>query len=518
MKQRLKQFLFATISFMLVLIPIMGAVAEASPTINEYSTSPDSPMQITTGPDGALWYTGFNDTVNRISTSGSITTYTLIHSPYVQRPYDITTGPDGALWFTMTAPNDATAGAIGRITTSGTITVYLLPAGHDPSFITTGSDGALWFTENIGSDNSGMIGRITTSGAITEYPYPSTDPYLRGITSGPDGALWFTEAADGGSDSTGPAIGSITTSGVVTRYPISSPSGIYPAPYSITTGSDGALWFTEPGSASLGRITTSGAITQYPAASTEPFEITTGSDGALWYTDHEQNKVDRMNTSGAVTQYSAPSGSSGNLLGITTGPDGAVWFAEYAASKIGQLIPPAVPSPTYFTSNNGPFSRSTTPYSSGVTTQTVNSDGSITVSVNNAPGYADSGFVLYEGTLGNLPNFTVNGTGDNFGLNLWFDTNNDGDYFAWDGSNNLTSLDGDTYGLSPGSTDDTLSVDDSTQFFMMDDGLNYSLNDLVNGNDTTSGINANTRVAVWIGVDTPSGGSTSATIDSVSGL
>ena len=37
---------------------------------------------------------------------------------------------------------------------------------------------------------SSKIGRVTTSGAFTEYPIPNR---AAGITTGPDGALWFTE-------------------------------------------------------------------------------------------------------------------------------------------------------------------------------------------------------------------------------------------------------------------------------------------------------------------------------------
>jgi len=73
----------------------------------------------------------------------------------------ITAGPDGALWFT-----DLDGDAIGRITTSGSITEYALPnPDSGPTGITAGPDGALWFTEAYGS----RIGRITTAGAITEY-------------------------------------------------------------------------------------------------------------------------------------------------------------------------------------------------------------------------------------------------------------------------------------------------------------------------------------------------------------
>jgi len=45
---------------------------------------------------------------------------------------------------------------------------------------------------------SNKIGRITPSGTITEFPLPASHSafdaqYGAGITTGPDGNLWFTE-------------------------------------------------------------------------------------------------------------------------------------------------------------------------------------------------------------------------------------------------------------------------------------------------------------------------------------
>lgn len=247
---------------------------------------------------------------------------------------------------------------------------------------------------------------------------------------------------------------------------------------------------------------------------TDPVTVTLSATAASGYTvAYTYYTVD----GGAQQTYSSPfnvTGSGSHTITYWSVDNSGV--IESAHTKT--FIEVSSPMITYYTSNNGSsFSRSSTPYASGLTTQTVNSDGSVTISVNNAPGYADSGIVLYEGTLGNLPDFTVNGTGDHFGLNLWFDINNNNEYFAWDENNVLTSLDGDTYGLSTGSTNGVLTVNDTTQFFMMSDGQNHSLSDLKNG--TVSGITANTKVSIWIGVNTTSsGGSISSTITSISGL
>ena len=123
-----------------------------------------------------------------------------------------------------------------------------------PSDITTGPDGA-WASDVFGND------RITTSGAISNYTDPSI-LFVSDITSGPDGALWFTNPLGGTNDlgdTIGGAVGTVgrlSTSGALTTF--SDPSISFPE--GITTGPDGALWFTDNGSNSIGRITTSGLV------------------------------------------------------------------------------------------------------------------------------------------------------------------------------------------------------------------------------------------------------------------
>jgi len=60
-------------------------------------------------------------------------------------------------------------------------------------FITAGPYGAIWFTDTTNN----AIGRITTSGTITEFTIPTGSSQPNGITVGPDGNLWFTEGASG---------------------------------------------------------------------------------------------------------------------------------------------------------------------------------------------------------------------------------------------------------------------------------------------------------------------------------
>ncbi len=87
------------------------------------------------------------------ATAGTITEFPVPIAG--SEPWGITLGPDGKMWFT-----DPGANKIGRITTSGTVTEFLLPSGGGsfPQRIASGRGNKVWFTEEIAK-----IGRITTS-------------------------------------------------------------------------------------------------------------------------------------------------------------------------------------------------------------------------------------------------------------------------------------------------------------------------------------------------------------------
>jgi virginiamycin B lyase len=300
-------------------------------------------------------------------------------------PSSITVGPDGALWASDFFGND-------RITTSGAISNYTDPSVSYASDITSGPDGALWFTDFFGGENVvgdttgiGAIGRLSTSGVLTTFSDPSIS-LPQGITTGPDGALWFTNS---GSNS----IGRITTSGAVSNY--SDPS-VDASPTAITTGPDGALWFTNSGSNSIGRITTSGAVTIYTSLSiNEPNAITAGPDGALWFTNDGDNTIGRITTSGVATSYSDP--SIGTPGGITTGPDGALWFTNSGSPPFTNG------ASSYSAGGNSSIDRITT---SGVVTSytdpSINGPGSITSGPDGALWFTNGGGGLFSSLEGGL--------------------------------------------------------------------------------------------------------------------
>lgn len=301
-------WLTVVVASMTALLP-----GQAGVSVKAYSSAEAG--RIAMGPDGALWFTETNaGKIGRITTDGVITEYAIPTANGF--PFGITTGPDGALWFT-----EVQSQKIGRITTDGTVTEFA--AGGSPSNdflsnITAGADGALWFNKHCSG-----ISRITTAGVVTDFPTTSC-PF--GLTRGPDDALWFADFY---------RVGRMTPDGGITSYPLDN-YGLQ----AITVGPDKALWFTgsrvvwpRATDPMIGRITTAGVITKYPLAQDQGWSylIASGSDGALWFTNPYDNyTVGRITTGGLISiiPIGGPCRYPYNPFnGIVRGDDGALWLS-----------------------------------------------------------------------------------------------------------------------------------------------------------------------------------------------
>ena len=312
----------------LVCVPVLAvtitAGAAGSALIGNVTIYSDSSIAgataITTGPDGALWFTnGATNSIGRITTDGTVTNYT---DPSIVQPSAITAGPDGALWFTNAGYlRTYEKSSIGRITTGGTITKYTNLTVKAPMGITAGPDGALWFT-NYGNSS---IGRITTAGKIRNFTDVGNIRAPRAITVGSDGALWFGN---------GYSIGRIGLHGRVSIY--EDPDFLGGG--GIAAGPDGAIWIAEP--RSIWRISPVERNLERvkkldDLQSSGP--IAAGADGALWFDTllHADGSasIGRITTSLRVTQFDDP--RFDYPRGLTQGPDGAVWFTNI--NTIGRI-------------------------------------------------------------------------------------------------------------------------------------------------------------------------------------
>lgn len=310
------------------------------------------PTSMTTGPDGALWFTTYMaGLIGRRTTSGTTTFFPApIGASGTWGDGGIVTGPDGALWFIA---DDG--GAIGRMTTSGSTTTFPVPSGSATA-LTSGPDGALWFTDVGAPTDNGdnAIGRITTTGDITMFTDPklgnanwasNTHRFLWGITDGPNGNLWFSmEYASNETKLT--YIGTMTPSGAVTTYSIPFKAD----PTVLTTGPDGAIWFGNDGEDVIGRVTTLGKFSEYtgPGEVGQVLSITAGPDGALWFTNYTVPgdsgfepipPIGRITTAGKITTYGSSIDEVGTVS-ITAGSDGAMWFIDHLNDSIGRVSVP----------------------------------------------------------------------------------------------------------------------------------------------------------------------------------
>jgi streptogramin lyase len=346
----------------------------------------------TPGPDGNLWFTmGYPaNGVGKMTPEGVVTTYPLLTAG--AGPSGITAGPDGNLWFLETNVNK-----IATITTSGGITEYPTK-GYVWFGIITGPDGNLWFPYLYAQSCAcSAIGRITTSGTISAFPTttPSSSPV--DVAVGSDSNIWFTEDATS-------KIGKMSTAGVaLAEYPTkTNPSNLS----AITSGPDGNLWFLENTAyGAVGKITTSGVVTEYKAQMQNYQNgIVAGPDGAIWYAQGYPNAAGRVTTKGVVSTVPL---TTINALGnsITVGPDHKIWVAEGLAGALGGLSAIGGTGDTFTATHGVQFSGNVAKFVDGTPTATASN---FTATINWGDGAKSTSTGTITGNEGGP--FTVSGS------------------------------------------------------------------------------------------------------------
>jgi len=187
---------------------------------------------------------------------------------------------------------------IGRITMDAQITTFPTLSqdkdggAHD---LCVGPDNAIWYawisSLNEPAKFTGRIGRVSSSGQVQEF----TVPYAPGsISSGSDGALWYSQLAYSTSgDRAGTlatlkgSIGRISDAGVASELPIDPNTRIA----QLVAGSDGAIWYTVDGdqTGAFGRITPSGGLKTFSTHGNARIALIAAVPGALWLFDDRNN-------------------------------------------------------------------------------------------------------------------------------------------------------------------------------------------------------------------------------------
>jgi hypothetical protein len=183
----------------------------------------------------------------------------------------------------------------------------------------------------------------------------------------------------------------------------------------------------------------------------------------------------------------------------------------------------AAPAPvTYLNANFGPpnaFYRSsgTIQFQSAtasVTAKAKNSQVEFSAYANNDLNETSSGFSSYDVGTVNADPGSMNGLSvsprtlllsgsAHFAMNLWFDSNHDGEYFVWN-QNRFANLGADVYALGPSGTG-PLTIDETTPLYLIPYctlGVNVTTLAVINAGGCTT-IPPATNVARWVGIDIP---------------
>jgi uncharacterized repeat protein (TIGR03803 family) len=271
-------------------------------------------------------------------------------------------GSDGDFYGTTLAGGASNAGAIFKITPSGTETLFYSFAAVPYSGLVRGSDGNIYgTTASGGTSNRGTVFKITPSASesvLFSFPAGSSDPYT-GLIEGSDGNFYGTTGAGGASDAG--TVFKITPSGTETvlhAFPKVGTDG--QTPYAgLIQGSDGNLY----GTTYFGGANGLGAIFKVTPGGAESllYSFTAGSDGANPYADviegsdgnfygttsnggaSGKGTVFKITPSGTETVlYSFGGGSDGANpeAGLTQGGDGNFYGATYlgGAGNVGTVF------------------------------------------------------------------------------------------------------------------------------------------------------------------------------------
>ena len=305
----------------------------ASPRVDTFAVPILSagPGQIIDGPDGDLWYTGATGTIDRITTAGQVTEFSLPMPSGGVTPNigGLTAGPDGAVWAV-----DASNNQLDRIAHDGQIETYPLPAGQveteangpgsiDSWPIVAGADGNLWFATNSSTTTTpGTIDRITPQGVITTFSLPLGDAGAESLAASPDG-VWFTDPAAN-------RVGEVDASGHFVEYAAPSPSVAQEdGGMGLAVGPDGDVYYITLGEyQSLVKVAPGGATEQvFAPGSPTLANLLTGPGGVYFEyaaSDDSTLFLDRLAPDGTLTTVmtDAPGAAS-----MAFGPDGNLWLA-----------------------------------------------------------------------------------------------------------------------------------------------------------------------------------------------
>jgi virginiamycin B lyase len=306
-----------------VALMLMSGFASTSlgPTIHEFDL-PDkagSTHELALGPDGDVWVTQQTQAkLVRVTPTGALRFYSL---PAGSGPHGIAFDRRGHLWITLEFRD-----AIAELSRSGHILheYSISQAGAHPHGLAIARDGSVWWTGKMGN----VIGRLnprTGTMRLFRLPHPDSTPIY--IAQGCDG-MYFTEL-------TGSRIGRITSKGRITEYPTPTPDA---RPIAVAPR-DCRVWFSEETGHHFGVLAPkTGRMIEYPLPGRDDELASLAFDGSgrLWLEFVSPDAIGLVEPNLSVKEFPLPT-QHALLHRIILGPGGNMWFTELHSDKVGYI-------------------------------------------------------------------------------------------------------------------------------------------------------------------------------------
>lgn len=350
---RLRLFLIPVVLGVALVLGMTSASA-AAPRVEEFGPIPNplgTPCEIEFDRGGALWIEQIAaNSLGRFDPSTGQFTETPLPTPGAI-PGGMEQGPDGGIWFPEVVGNQ-----IVRLDpATRTMREFPLPwagalagkyGASASDDLTFGDDGAAYFTL-IGLS---AIGRLDIrTGRFSKIPI-SPGAVTAIIQRGPHSTIIAAETARN------QMMVLDEKTQTVKEYPLPKQLA---GPQGVTTGSDGAVWFTEALGQRLGRLDIdTGKISEVdllakrggqplPVSPGNPLPVPTtmktGGDGKLYFTEGGLlfpslgNKIGIYDIrSGTLQEVRTPSPGS-TPCDLNTQHKNEVWFGELVANKVGRI-------------------------------------------------------------------------------------------------------------------------------------------------------------------------------------
>lgn len=308
-------------------LAILSSAAASAQTVTKVDELQGARV-LAAGSDGAIWFgEGTRDLIGRITPDGQVIRVATGHGGV----NELTAGPDGAMWFIA-------SGALGRITSDGSLSYPPAPLASNRSALLAGLDGNLWYIEFAYGSNQTRLVRRTLAGDTSGFD--AVDQLNRAVV-GFGGNLWFSRF-----------LGSLVRAdalGQTTEFPLTD-FGSYPYPDGLAAGPDGSVWYALKNRMAVGRITAGGVVQQYPVPLQPTGAIARGADGYMWF--GVTDGLFRFDSSGVGRHFELDQLPGSSISQIVVAPDGKLRLVVspggFVVSSVWIFEPPAEVSPVQY--------------------------------------------------------------------------------------------------------------------------------------------------------------------------